>query len=115
MSDLHELSIANWRTIRVPTRRLCISHLRDALLPAHAHIVETWKDEVKAGQRIGSAMKGEFHFGPGMGLRNILRQVVADIELPPISYTLNEAHRNWDDFYYGAIDAFIREEIDRTG
>lgn len=43
----------------------------------------------------------EYHFGWGMAVRNLLRDVYADVELPT---------GNWDDYYIPAVEAAVRGE-----
>jgi hypothetical protein len=45
-------------------------------------------------------------FGGGMQIRNRLRDVLTDDQLPPVDYPEGPM-QNWDDFYTGAIDALI--------
>lgn len=46
-----------------------------------------------------------FHMFGGMQLRNYLREVVKDNELPNAPYPNNEQTKNWDDYYKQALDA----------
>jgi hypothetical protein len=43
-----------------------------------------------------------------MAIRNIVRQVVPDHKLPPVEYPDGSMVQNWDDYYYGALNDFIR-------
>ena len=43
----------------------------------------------------------EYHFGWGMSIRNLLRDVYQDCELPT---------GNWDDYYGAAIEVAVRGE-----
>lgn len=44
-----------------------------------------------------------FHFGSGMGIRNLLRDVIKDDELPPVMYGDLPA-QNWDDYYVEVME-----------
>lgn len=104
-------SIANWATLPEATRRKCLDHLRQTLVSlGHADFIARWGRQVARGENVGSDMSGSFHFGPGMGIRNILRQVCTDDKLPPVKQPFGEMSSNWDDYYYGALDALARED-----
>lgn len=45
-----------------------------------------------------------FHFGPGMQIRNYLRQVMTDFHLPAAPYPFGEEASNWDDYYLKALE-----------
>lgn len=109
--ELCDWVIANWRRLRVSTRNRIVSHLRDAMLD-HPEVMARWKDQVKRDIQLGSD-DIHFHFTAGMAIRNICRQAVTDDKLPPVTYPDGtKGHRNWDDYYYGALDALAREEND---
>jgi hypothetical protein len=38
-----------------------------------------------------------------MGIRNLLRDVIKDDELPPVSYG-DDQMRNWDDYYVEVLE-----------
>lgn len=44
-----------------------------------------------------------YHFGTGMGIRNLLRDVIKDDELPPVMYG-DLAAQNWDDYYVEVME-----------
>lgn len=44
-----------------------------------------------------------FHFSGGMGVRNYLREIIKDDELPFAPYPNGQSYQNWDDFYQRAI------------
>jgi hypothetical protein len=101
----HRRSIANWRLIPGEQRKLCLSHLKSTLL-VPPEILERWREQKRAGLMIGSDDPQQFHFGVGVAVRNRLRQIFPDRELPEVMFG-NRPMRNWDDFYYGAIDELI--------
>lgn len=97
------LSIDNWKQLPLQTRQRCVKHLRRSLL-AHRLgpiILQRWHRQYRDGMAPGSDQPN-FHFGAGMAVRNILRQVCPDGDLM-MSY-------NWDDFYIGAIWALQQED-----
>jgi hypothetical protein len=47
-----------------------------------------------------------FHFSEGMAVRNLLRDVLRDEQLPPVEYPVGPM-RNWDDYYMGALDELL--------
>lgn len=112
MSDLERWSRDNFARLSAAQRALCISHLRDSLLP-WPHVVERWKTQVILGVALG-ADDASFHFGAGMALRNILRQAVSDDKLPMAPQPGGMLASNWDDYYIGALHAFITEETNAS-
>ena len=44
-----------------------------------------------------------YHFGAGMGVRNLLRDIIKDEELPPVPYG-DESYSNWDDYYVEVLE-----------
>ena len=91
-------SILNWLRIPEAKRVAMIARLRDQV---PQDMQDHWSDQVSRRVRIGSEDL-HFHFGVGMAVRNELRQVMTDGDLPPVQYAAGEM-RNWDDFYYGAL------------
>ena len=59
-------------------------------------IVDHWRDQSRRRVVIGSD-NIRFHLVEGMQIRNALRTVVKDDQLPT----------NWDDYYYGALEALV--------
>lgn len=88
-AELEELSDANWRSIDQNWRTLCINHLK-AQVPDG-----TWRYWKREGFPKG------FHFGGGMAVRNCLRDVLLDKNLP--------RDKNWDDYYMGCLHEILRE------
>lgn len=96
--ELELQAALNWARIDSVRRRKCLDHLRAAINPeAMAH----WRDQVVRGVVIGSD-DVRFHFSLGMWIRNKLREVMPDTELPGIDYG-NAVIRNWDDYYTAAL------------
>jgi hypothetical protein len=46
-----------------------------------------------------------FHMFGGMGVRNYLREIILDDELPFAPYPNGKQYQNWDDYYKQALDA----------
>lgn len=88
-AELEELSDANWRSIPIGQRRQCIAYLQDKV-PTW-----TWQYWKREGFPEG------FHFGGGMAVRNCLRDVLSDENLP--------RDKNWDDYYMGCLREILRE------
>lgn len=107
------------RRLPEPLRSKAVQHLRDTMHPEwlewlrefHARDPE-WGDELTpeehraTRQKYGYSVPSPFHFGAGMAIRNMLRQVVKDEELPIVHYGAHE-DRNWDDWYQGVIEEAI--------
>jgi hypothetical protein len=107
-------SIENWNRLSEHDRAVCLDHLRSTM-QGWPHIVERWRKQVAAGEEIGSD-DVRFHFGGGMAVRNILRQVLPDYKLPKIKQSDGTLAQNWDDFYHGALHALATEgEINAQG
>lgn len=100
----HLKSIADWQNLPLVDRLRCLDHLR-MVMADHPVVMARWRRQAAEGMAIGSD-DIRFHFGAGMAVRNVLRQVMTDDKLPG-----PEAFRNWDDFYYGAIDELAREPV----
>jgi hypothetical protein len=95
----------NWNKIDENRRQLCINHLK-AKIPAE--VIAAWKTS-------GYDHQG-FHLFGGMAVRNILRDIIKDDQLPPVRYETEGSitmAQNWDDYYTGALDQLL-EETDAT-
>jgi hypothetical protein len=103
--ELDRWSTQNWETVSPIARKVCLDHLR-SIVPAE--VVAAWKDQYDRGCTIGSNDIG-FHHGVGMVVRNTLRAVMSDEDLPPIKQRDGTAARNWDDFYMGALNALVSD------
>lgn len=115
--SLQEWSIANWGRVPEADRKRCLDHLRATLEGTLSGVgcLGRWRAQA------GSTLNGKpvaigsddrwFHFGAGMAIRNILRQVMTDDHLPPIDYGLSSLQlpRNWDDYYIGVLHALATE------
>lgn len=107
LDDLDRWSIKNWNTIPEYQRKKCLDHLYNLMKDSHS--LKKWKDQAKRDMKIGSD-DVMFHFHTGMFIRNTLRDVLLDSELPPIRVFDRSIQSigNWDDYYYGALDALVR-------
>ena len=103
--DLEAKSIANWRRLYGPERAALVDHLRKAVLKFDDgnDVLARWAQQKRDGLRIGSD-EFNFHFGNGMWVRNVLRELLPDDCLPDVIYDGGKKFRNWDDFYHGALD-----------
>ena len=106
---LEKYSRDNWNKIPEDSRRKCVDHLRSAI-PDES--VALFCKQYKAGERFGADHLG-WHFGGGMMVRNVLRQVMSDTELPPVKYEDITA-QNWDDYYTGALEQLCEDEAARN-
>lgn len=115
--DIQAWSIENWKKIPEADRKRCLDHLRIYMgdVDGGRATLAKWRAQARStvnGEpvRIGSD-DIRFHFGVGMAIRNVLRQVITDDRLPgPVNSGRGlSCHRNWDDFYIGAIHALASE------
>lgn len=99
--------IERWLELPKEVRRKCLD-----LLDQHVskEILDHWLDQYQRGIRIGSD-DAVFHFGIGMSIRNLFREVLMDDGLPLVRYEDGGLYRNWDDFYYGGIAEFLSKKI----
>jgi hypothetical protein len=84
---------ARWNSVPDEMKKKIVVHLRKAL------------DELDDVNREDPY----FHFGAGMGIRNYLREVVKDDELPMAPYPNGKEFQNWDDYYQQAIRAALND------
>lgn len=109
VKDLQAWSIGNWLQIPEPDRRLLLDHLRAGFNnPTAVQLLARWRGDLEAGCPIGEGDLG-FHFGVGMWVRNLLRDVMTDDGLPLIRQPDGSMGRCWDDFYVGALHALVTE------
>jgi hypothetical protein len=104
LKNLDKWSRANWNTLPQSERDICIKQI-------HTHVpyatLNTWKAQYQSGEDIGGHL---FHFGGGMSVRNLLREVMLDSELPGVLYKEhNEVMHNWDDYYIGALQEALEK------
>ena len=97
MNDIQEWSHQNWLKLPAEIRSKCIKHMQGWIAD---DILNTWRAEYANGNPIGGA--GFHMFGGGMQIRNRLREVLKDDELPGVPYEGYISH-NMDDVYLGAI------------
>ena len=82
-----------WNTLPIEMRRTAVIHLREEY--SVAFFEEVWVAVTEYG--LGEWMPAGWHGTQGMTVRNVLRDVIGDLELP-------EPH-NWDDFYVPVVEA----------
>lgn len=100
MSDLRVWCRQNWNRLDEDTRKKCVDHL-DGWIPEE--IIREWKVD-------GYDEPGFHMWGGGMSIRNRLRDVVLDVELPIIENMMDGSpygSQNWDDYYTGALDELL--------
>lgn len=88
----------NWNKVPAEKRKACVDHL-EGWIPAET--LAEWK---------GTGIPVDAHFSGGMQIRNRLRDVMRDQELPLIQVNAEgEPYngRNWDDYYTGAVDELL--------
>lgn len=107
--SLEAWSVDNWILIPEADRERCLDHLRIVIGKAidGPAVMDTWRRQVEAGLEIGSNDVC-FHFGTGMMIRNRLRDVMLDDQLPQIRLPNGQLGQNWDDFYLGALHALVQ-------
>lgn len=111
IDDLQAWLIGNWLQIPEPERRLLVDHLRKRLRNRidGPMVLARWTAQVRMGVPIGGNDTW-FHFGAGMEVRNLLRDVMTDDKLPLIRQPDGSMGQNWDDFYLGAIHALVTDQ-----
>lgn len=105
---LHEWCRNNWNALPEDVRKRCVDHLATFILTgvnrdANLEYLMSYRDNAS------------FHlFGGGMMVRNCLRQVLPDTQLPAVHvdhegkpYAVDATSGNWDDYYTGAIDELL--------
>lgn len=95
--SLSEWSCDNFSCLQPITQRDCIDLLK-------SKIPDDVMEELKGKNGEEILAIPFFHFSWGMGVRNLLRGIVLDEELPEI-----DGLRNWDDYYIGALVATLEE------
>jgi hypothetical protein len=94
--EMGDRSYRNWFNLSDAIRRECLHELKSAM---PADLFWKWLCEYRAKGAIEED-NPSFHYDPGMAVRNILRQRLADSELSAIDG--NECY-DWDDLYIGAL------------
>lgn len=70
-------------------------------------VLDEWKQN-RAGNSPPWQTHPWFHLREGMQIRNRLRDILKDDDLPGVQYPdTPELMHNWDDFYYGAIHELL--------
>lgn len=100
MTELRQWSRDNWNKIDPLIRKDCVDHLDGWISPTDIHQL------IKHGYDFP-----HFHHFGGMALRNRLRDVLTDGELPEVTIGSDGKPygpwRNWDDYYTGALDELL--------
>lgn len=88
----------NWRRVPEDKRELCVNHLTGWMPPSY---LAEWKAK-------GGFPMLAHTIGGGMQIRNKLREVLEDKDLPKIRQSKGGAwSQNWDDFYTGCLDEMM--------
>jgi hypothetical protein len=90
-----------WNALTPQERERIAAYLRTELPPAAL-------DQFRTAKGIGIDRKqwiATNHFFGGMHIRNVLRAVMLDSELPPAPYPGGKTYCNWDDYYLQALEA----------
>lgn len=98
--ELREWCRANWRRLPEDKRKACVDHLDGWIKPSD---IQTMVHEDYDKDPM-------FHLRGGMAIRNRLRDIVRDEDLPLIKLDhRGESYgsRNWDDYYTGALDELL--------
>jgi len=95
--ELQQFAEDNWSRVNPEKRKACVEHLRSEL-----SVSETSDLKKTFEQNDWSPW---WHFDGGMYVRNLLRDVMKDDELPGVRYPGGDTYefRNWDDFYMAAL------------
>lgn len=82
-----------------PLRRNAVIYLRANLHHETLYeVYELWKKNPEDWIH-----KAYAHHGFGTAIRNILREIIKDSELPPVDYD-GEPMKNWDDWYIKVLE-----------
>lgn len=106
-----------WNRVDPEIRKRSVDHLRSSLSPESLEAVRVaverygrheWLHKPPFAMLVrdeDGEMQMPFHFSGGMAIRNLLREVVKDDELPSFDEWYGEGTdvRNWDDFYVQAL------------
>ena len=114
-------------TLPPELQKKAVDHLHETLAPESLQYLRDlkardpeWGDELTPEQheesktKYGFTIPAPFHFGTGMAIRNLLREVIKDEELPVVYYGAMEA-RNWDDWYHGVLEELVTLSDDSNG
>ena len=99
VSGIVKWSRDNWNKIPAEQRKRALDHL------------DGWIKRETLAELKEYRHDPEFHlFGGGMSIRNRLREVMPDQDLPGVRYPdlpFGQLIRNWDDYYQGALDELL--------
>lgn len=86
---------ARWESVPKTQRKKIVDHLKK---------LDNLRDIYE-----GSRSDPWFHHSSGVMLRNYLRRVVRDDQLPAAPYPNGMSYTNWDDFYLQALKEAVSE------
>jgi len=90
-------SYENWNKLHPDLREDIVKHLLKSIPESNL------KQLLEERKKVNSFMQIPFfHFGFGMGLRNLCRDIFLDSQLPDVKQPNGQMAKNWDDFYLGA-------------
>lgn len=117
----------NWERVDPELRKKCVDHLQTLPADIKADLGRVIKEhpddwytqdmtppseQARIQAKYGVYVPDIFHWGLGMGIRNYLRGVVRDDELPLVEYE-DGSYQNWDDYYTAAIEDVFGGQNDR--
>jgi hypothetical protein len=91
--ELREFEEQNWARVPAADRERCVNDLRTQI-GAGGATREEW---------LAAMDDPGFHMFAGRDIRNALREVMGDDDLPEVPYPGGSSYRNWDDFYMAAL------------
>lgn len=93
--DVSRFEDKNW--LRVPEQRRedCVGRLA------------SWLGDMPKDDLREAISEPGFHMFGGMAVRNELREVMSDRELPPVKYPNGGFYSNWDDYYMAALRDYL--------
>src|SRR5262249_463557 len=105
--NIHEWCRNNWNLVPAEKRRECVDLLEKWLRNSG-----NFEKNIEYLRRYRT--EPDFHLFDGMAIRNKLRDVMTDDQLPIIAidhkgnpYGVPDGSQNWDDHYTGAIDELL--------
>lgn len=85
------------QTLPPEMHEVAVEHLK-------TYITEDTAEEIRALYKANpDKWWAMHHMFMGMQVRNLLRQVIKDEELPPVQYG-DQVHSNWDDYYIPVLE-----------
>ncbi len=117
-----------WNAMPLDLKQRAVDHIKANLTEDQLRQIREWHEEFgsewatadltppdkkkEQEDAAGFSLPFVFHMGAGMGIRNLLREVIKDEELPdarglgwPDYDDSPEPVRNWDDFYTQVLEA----------